>query len=121
MKDLLKMTNVTGDEFNMFTKGSERLIIRGEGNIINVPNQQFLDELTQGKYGKFSGHTHPPGSSITPGPKDRPFLDMMKQKRSAIWGNIVDEPYIFGSLPIQDEIFRQEIAKEKWLKYYENN
>ena len=121
MKDLLKMTNVTGDEFNMFTKGSERLIIRGEGNIINVPNQQFLDELTQGKYGKFSGHTHPPGSSITPGSKDRPFLDMMKQKRSAIWGNIVDEPYIFGSLPIQDEIFRQEIAKEKWLKYYENN
>jgi hypothetical protein len=69
MKDLIKMTNVTGDEFNMFTKGSERLIIRGEGNIINVPNQQFLDELTQGKIWKVFRCTHPPSDSITPGPR----------------------------------------------------
>ncbi|MEC3874310.1 hypothetical protein [Chryseobacterium salviniae] len=121
MKDLLKLTNVTGDEFNMFTLGSRRLIMRGKNNVIKVPNQQFLDELTQGKYGKFSGHTHPPGSSITPGPLDRPFLDKMNQKRSAIWGNTVDEPYIFGSLPTDDILIRSEIDRLKWIKYYENN
>lgn len=68
-----------------------------------------------------SGHTHPHGSSITPGPRDKPFLDMMNQKRSGILGNTVDEPYVFGSLPIDDKIFRSQIAREKWLKYYENN
>ena len=72
MNDLRQLTNVTGDEFNMFTRGSQRLIIRGQGNTIEVSEVMFND-LLNGKYGKFSGHTHPNGFSLEPGPADEPF------------------------------------------------
>lgn len=57
MNDLRQLTNVTGDEFNMFTKGGERLIIRGDGNVIKVSEKMFND-LINGVYGKFSGHAN---------------------------------------------------------------
>ncbi len=121
MNDLKQLTNHTGDEFSMFTLGSRRTIIRGRGNEIKVPNQEFLDDLYAGKYGKFSGHTHPPGSLIDPGPADRPFLTKMRQVRSGIWGNTVDEPYVFGQKgPIDDKIIQNEIRSQKMEKYYKN-
>ena len=40
-----------------------------------------------GKYGRWSGHTHPTGHSLSPGPADQPFLRAMKQKQSGIWGD----------------------------------
>ena len=93
MADLRDIGRVTGDEYNMFTKAGERLIIRGEGSNIRVSEEMYAD-LLNGEYGKFSGHTHPPGYSIEPGPADRPFLNQMQQGRSAIWG---DNGYqIFG-------------------------
>lgn len=69
----------------MFTKGGERLIIRGNGNIINVSEEMYND-LINGVYGKFSGHAHPPGYSLEPGSADEPFLSKMGQKRSSVWG-----------------------------------
>lgn len=41
MNDLRQLTSVTGDEFNMFTNGSRRLIIRGAGREIEVTEEMF--------------------------------------------------------------------------------
>ena len=38
MKDLLRLTNATGDEFNMLTKGGQRLIMRG----ITIDGQKVM-------------------------------------------------------------------------------
>jgi hypothetical protein len=120
MNDLLQLTKHTGDEFNMFTKKGQRLIVRGYGSEIKV-SQEMLDDITNGVYGKFSGHPHPPGSTINPGPADRPFLSNMNQKRSGIWGDTVNEPYIFGTLgEVDDQIIQSEIRHQKMVKYYGN-
>lgn len=57
MADLAALTAKTGDEFAMFTKGTERLIIRGNAYKVNisVEDAQALAELGY----KWSGHTHP--------------------------------------------------------------
>lgn len=122
MKDLLRLTNATGDEFNMFTKGGQRLIMRGITNskgqkVINVPDEQFYDDLIAGKYGKFSGHTHPPGGTVSPGLGDRPFLTSMGQKQSGIWGNTAEKPYVFGRIPADDYVYP---AIEKSQNYYDD-
>lgn len=57
MKDLAALTAKTGDEFAMFTKGSERLIIRGNKNSVNI-DISAAKELSEQGY-KWSGHTHP--------------------------------------------------------------
>ena len=116
MKDLRAIGEVTGDEYNMFTKGGERLVIRGEGSNIRVSPEMYED-LLDGKYGKFSGHTHPPGYSIEPGPADRPFLRMMQQERSAIWGS--DGFRIFGPVgPADDARILSEINRANMINLY---
>lgn len=54
----------------MFTKGGERLIIRGDGNVIKVSEKMFND-LINDVYGKFSEHTHQPGYSLEPEPAEQ--------------------------------------------------
>lgn len=115
MADLRSIGQVTGDEYSMFTLGSQRTIIRGYGNEISV-SSNMLDELLAGKHGKWSGHTHPPGYSITPGPVDRPLLQQMGQQRSAIWGN--DGQHVYGRLPSDDAIIQSEIMRARWSRIY---
>lgn len=57
MKDLSAMTAITGDEFAMFTKGGDRLIIRGNATQVNIDVKQAMELSKQGY--KWSGHTHP--------------------------------------------------------------
>lgn len=57
MSDLSALTAKTGDEFAMFTKGNERLIIRGAYNKVNIGLEE-ADFLASQGY-KWSGHTHP--------------------------------------------------------------
>ena len=57
MKDLSALTAVTGDEFALFTKGKERLVIRGNKKSVNIDVQKAM-ELSRRGY-KWSGHTHP--------------------------------------------------------------
>ena len=57
MKDLSAMTAITGDEFAMFTKGSDRLIIHGNATQVNIDVKQAMELSKQGY--KWSGHTHP--------------------------------------------------------------
>lgn len=115
MSDLRAISQVTGDEYSMFTLGSQRTVIRGYGNEISV-SQEMLDNLLAGNYGKWSGHTHPPGYSINPGPADRPFLQQMGQQRSAIWGD--GGHYTFGQLPSDDAMIQSEIMRKQWARIY---
>lgn len=57
MTDLAALTAETGDEFAMFTRGSERLIVRGNSSSVNIDIDNAR-ELAQNGY-KWSGHTHP--------------------------------------------------------------
>ena len=57
MKDLAALTAETGDEFALFTKGNERLIIRGDSRTVNIDVEQAKILSEQGY--RWSGHTHP--------------------------------------------------------------
>lgn len=57
MVDLSALTAKTGDEFAMFTKDNERLIIRGNAYKVNIDPVQATELAAQGY--KWSGHTHP--------------------------------------------------------------
>ena len=57
MIDLAALTAKTGDEFAMFTRGSQRLVIRGNSVSVNV-NVDKAKEMAENGY-KWSGHTHP--------------------------------------------------------------
>ena len=124
MNDLRQLTNVTGDEFSMFTNKGERLLIRGKGNTIDVSKEMYAD-LVAGKYGKFSGHTHP-GYSLNPGPVDEGFLNSLqwvngkgeRQMRSSVWGNTGEGWYAFGTEPWLTQEVRAQIRSEKYAKYY---
>jgi hypothetical protein len=84
--DLAALTAATGDEFALFTRGSQRLIIRGNEIGVNLK----LDYLTHLKDQGFrwSAHTHP---SLTTSSKfleasggDRLVLQHLEQERSLI-------------------------------------
>ena len=87
MKDLSALTAVTGDEFAMFTKGQERLIIRGDSNHVEV-NEKIAGELNKQGY-KWSGHTHPGYDTNVLGASggDYDILNMFKQNRSVIYNS----------------------------------
>ncbi len=84
MKDLSALTAKTGDEFALFTKGNERLIIRGNSNSVNIDIAKAKELAEQGY--KWSGHTHP---GITPlimqaSDGDYTILDCFDQQYSVI-------------------------------------
>lgn len=62
MADLSALTAKTGDEFAMFTKSNERLIIRGNHCKVNI-NVEDAKKLAEQGY-RWSGHTHPGDSSF---------------------------------------------------------
>ena len=57
MSDLSALTAKTGDEFAMFTKGGERLIIRGNFKKVEI-SPESARELSKAGY-RWTGHTHP--------------------------------------------------------------
>ena len=85
MKDLSALTAATGDEFAMFTKGNERLIIRGNAYRVNI-DVGAANKLAQDGY-KWSGHTHP-GIDINcsmPSSGDKEILKCFEQNESVIY------------------------------------
>lgn len=119
MYDLQALTKVTGDEFSMYTLGSRRTIIRGNGDKVTV-SQDVYDSLISGQYGKWSGHTHRPGYLIDPGPADRPMLINLGQKQSAIWpANADTKPYLFGQIGKADDLqLQSDVTRKLWEKLY---
>lgn len=85
MKDLSALTAFTGDEFAMFTKGGERLVIRGNTNSVNIDVQKALELSKQGY--RWSGHTHPgvDWNSSMPSGGDKEILRCFKQETSVIY------------------------------------
>ncbi|MCD8127498.1 MAG: phage head morphogenesis protein [Clostridiales bacterium] len=57
MADLSALTAKTGDEFAMFTKAGERLIVRGNSVKVNITPQEAQKLSAEGY--TWSGHTHP--------------------------------------------------------------
>lgn len=87
MKDLSALTAVTGDEFALFTKGNERLVIRGNNNSVNIDKEQAL-ELNKLGY-KWSGHTHPGmgKNCLQASPGDVEILKCFNQKVAYIYNS----------------------------------
>ena len=85
LSDLAALTAKTGDEFAMFTRGSQRLIIRGGPTNVNI-NSARAQELLKAGY-KWSGHTHP-GTDYNvkmPSVGDKAILDVFNQEQSVIY------------------------------------
>ena len=87
MADLAALTASTGDEFAMFTRRSERLVIRGNSVRVNVDVDQAV-ELAAGGY-KWSGHTHPGTdmSCLLASPGDLAILNCFSQDRTTIYNS----------------------------------
>ena len=85
MLDLAALTAETGDEFAMFTRGGERLIVRG--NSINISlSEAEIRKLVNDGY-RFSGHTHPGYRkvSLIVSDGDREALGLFRQNRSVVY------------------------------------
>jgi hypothetical protein len=88
MIDLSALTAVTGVEFAMFTKGQERLIIRGNEKKVNV-NTNYAAELNSQGY-RWSGHTHlgTDGNSLFASKGDYDVLNSFNQRTSVVYNSI---------------------------------
>ncbi len=87
MKDLAALTAETGDEFALFTKGNQRLIVRGDIKSVNIGIEEAQDLNGQGY--KWSGHTHPGVNynCMISSPGDLAVLECFKQKGSVIYNS----------------------------------
>jgi hypothetical protein len=82
MIDLAALTAKEGVEFAMFTRGPERLIVRGNERHVNI-NPLDAAVLKARGY-KWSGHTHI-GSNLNESPGDKDVLWQFTQRRSVIY------------------------------------
>ncbi len=87
MSDLSALTAKTGDEFAMFTKGEERLIIRGNSKKVNI-NIDEAKALSEKGY-KWSGHTHPgvDDNCLMPSKGDKDILAVFDQETSVVYNS----------------------------------
>ena len=69
MPDLRSLGRVTEGEYSMYTQGGTRFIIRGYGHEVRV-TPAMAEGLIAGRYGRWSGHTHPPGFGIDASTRD---------------------------------------------------
>jgi RHS repeat-associated protein len=120
MGKLRHIGRITGDEYSVFTRGSQRIVIRGIGDQVKV-SDNLLDDILAGKLGRYSGHTHPPGTGIEPGPGDRPWLTRLGVNRSAIWGMDQEgnkHQNLYGQLPQHDLEIYTELSRQKWIRKF---
>lgn len=87
LSDLSALTAQTGVEFAMFTKGAERLIIRGDERSVNVSKSYALELKLQGY--RWSGHTHPgiDDFCLMPSSGDKEILNVFDQDYTAIYNS----------------------------------
>ena len=92
MSDLRNLTIHTGDEFAMFTRGSQRMIMRGVNGAIPTSMMNVECATAMAKAGwRFSGHTHTRGFAPVGSVGDEAILRAFGQSRSGIWstsGNV---------------------------------
>lgn len=87
MSDLSALTAKTGCEFALFTKGGERLIIRGDGKMVDI-DMDMASQLASEGY-RWSGHTHPGADAncLISSPGDRMILQAFSQTHSVIYNS----------------------------------
>ena len=85
MLDLAALTAKTGDEFAMFTRKGDRLLMRGNNEIVPINNKEALKLRSDGYH--WSGHTHPgfTKDSLIISSGDIAVLKAFNQKRSVIY------------------------------------
>ncbi len=87
MLDLSALTAKTGDEFAMFTKSQERLIIRGNSVKVNI-SPEDARQLAEAGY-KWSGHTHPGTNEfcLYASTGDKMILQCFAQNQSVVYNS----------------------------------
>lgn len=87
MTDLAAFTAKTGDEFDLFTKGNERLIIRGNEYMVNIGIETASALAADGF--KWSGHTHAGNDEfcLYASTGDKLVLRCFEQEQSAIYNS----------------------------------
>lgn len=87
MTDLSALTAFTGDESALFTKGNERLVIRGNSVSVKIDVDEALELSDQGY--RWSGHTHPGTNinSLFSSDVDRAILSVFDQDTSVIYNS----------------------------------
>jgi len=88
MNDLSALTAKTNVEFALFTRGAERLVVRGDVGRVNINPSSAADLSARGY--KWSGHTHP-GSDKTvlrSSDGDKGVLSAFNQGTSVIYNSI---------------------------------
>ncbi len=87
MADLAALTAKTGHEFAMFTKGQERLIIRGDSASVNIDPDKARKLAAEGY--RWSGHTHPGDTiqSMIASGGDMLVLEQFPQQTSVIYNS----------------------------------
>lgn len=125
MADLRAIGEVTGDEYTMFTFNrdgrAQRLVIRGtweNGQPVTQVSDAMLNDMKAGVYGRYSGHTHPPGYRTEPGPGDGFLLERTGQWRSGIWGTTSERPRVYGAYPALDADVNADIVRRDWENYF---
>ena len=85
MLDLAALTAKTGDEFAMFTRKGNRLIVRGDASQVPLFRSGALELNAQGY--KWSGHTHPgfDAKSLVVSNGDRKILGCFAQDNSVLY------------------------------------
>ena len=88
MTDLAALTAKTGDEFALFTREGERLVIRGSASKVNIDVQEAIKLAADGY--TWSGHTHPGVdlNCLVASPGDMEILKCFEQKRSSIYNSL---------------------------------
>ena len=95
MNDLSALTAKEGVEFAMFTRGQERLVVRGDARHVNVTEASAAELNAQGY--KWSGHTHVGDTKmhLLRSAGDRAVLKAFVQPISVIY-NSIGEYKTFG-------------------------
>jgi hypothetical protein len=83
MTDLSALTAKTGNEFAMFTRKQERLVIRGDSEHVNIDQPRATELRAQGY--TWSWHTHVNVGDLLPSDGDRAILAVFEQDRSVIY------------------------------------
>ena len=84
MSDLISLTAINGCEYAMFTKGSERIIIRGTR--YSTSDGATLISLAKQGY-RWSGHTHPFNDWPAPSNGDIETLKLFKNKKKIVYNS----------------------------------
>jgi hypothetical protein len=92
MIDFAALTAKENVEFAMFTRGPERLVVRGNDCRVDIYPEQAVKLRAQGY--KWSGHTHV-GNNLSASHGDKEILKLFNQERSVIYNSFGKYNWVF--------------------------